>query len=539
MTRHENFSHATTASPSQSESSAFHPSNSAGTQHNFSEYTMPTSRTTSPGYTAANPGYTSVNNVQQTALRSPQTYNTATNPATYNTATNPSTYNINNGNTGRNWNNGGNSSYNWNQNSQNQYYREMQLQQLYAQEALQAALYNNATTPWGYGNNTGYDYGTTWPNNQINPGFDNSYQYGTGYDNGNPGSYLANNGGGTGFDSMGNPINVNGANNWGMNTPRANLDYSSGAATYDANGNPINGGDPNSMVDASGRTLYRNPNNQGSFAGSAFGRIADPNISGVPGADYNNGQSTPIYRPVPDGSAGYPQTAQNFNDGANFAPARNPGLNPGGDGRFQGQGRRHFAPQTSAGWPDLTESSYNDGATGGTDQTAPVRAGSDRSTAAQGGANWNQYDFAVYKHLTDQAQALVGHSIHEVDPNIPVRLGCARAVSLLVNKGYGFPVTDQSIANLEQTLRKDGFTQVPIDQMQPGDVICGYRAKGDYPHGAVYLGNGKIFNNDSDSGVMQIQSIKKYNNSSFKHFVILRRPATVPAVGSDQNTAQS
>ncbi|MBS1994111.1 MAG: hypothetical protein JSS83_26555 [Cyanobacteria bacterium SZAS LIN-3] len=140
------------------------------------------------------------------------------------------------------------------------------------------------------------------------------------------------------------------------------------------------------------------------------------------------------------------------------------------------------------------------------------------------------YDQAVYDNLYAQAEALSGHSIQEFDRSVPVRLGCARAVSLLVNKGYGFPVTDQSIRNLEQTLRKNGFTEVSIKDMKPGDVICGYREAGDYPHGAVYMGNGQIFNNDSDDGVMEIQSIAKYNKSEFKHFVILRRPETVPAV---------
>ncbi len=194
----------------------------------------------------------------------------------------------------------------------------------------------------------------------------------------------------------------------------------------------------------------------------------------------------------------------------------------------------------------LPESSYGDGPT----TSGPVSRGdrpvqpgapqgADHWAAAEGGANWNQYDFAVYKHLNDQAKALVGHSIQEFDKNIPVRLGCARAISLLVNQGYGFNTTDSSVRNLEQDLRKNGFTQVSIKDMQPGDVICGYRAKGDYPHGALYLGNGQIFNNDSNSGVMQIQSIAKLNNSSFKNFVVLRRPATVPAVQGDVRTAQS
>jgi len=149
------------------------------------------------------------------------------------------------------------------------------------------------------------------------------------------------------------------------------------------------------------------------------------------------------------------------------------------------------------------------------------------------------YDQAVYNHLLEQAKALSGHNIQEFDRSVPIRLGCARAVSLLVNKGYGFDVKDQAIANLEKNLRSKGFTEVSIKDMKPGDVICGYREAGDYPHGAVYMGNGQIFNNDSDDGIMEIQSIAKYNKSEFKRFVILHRPDSVPAVSRErfaQNT---
>jgi len=73
--------------------------------------------------------------------------------------------------------------------------------------------------------------------------------------------------------------------------------------------------------------------------------------------------------------------------------------------------------------------------------------------------------------------------------------------------------------------------------MKPGDVICAYRKPGDYGHAAVYMGNGQIFNNDSDMGKMEIQSIAKYNKAEFKHFVILRRPARVPAINGDAATA--
>jgi cell wall-associated NlpC family hydrolase len=66
--------------------------------------------------------------------------------------------------------------------------------------------------------------------------------------------------------------------------------------------------------------------------------------------------------------------------------------------------------------------------------------------------------------------------------------------------------------------------------MKPGDLVLGYREENDYPHAAVYLGNGKMFNNDSNLGTMAIQSMTKFNSPEFKRFVILRRPETVPAI---------
>jgi len=263
----------------------------------------------------------------------------------------------------------------------------------------------------------------------------------------------------------------------------------------------------------------------------------DPSLQGsTPGSPY-----------LPDSGYDYSQNTQGrplyqgqVQDGGMYATSRQP-ISPDGATYSAGADRRVSNVRC-----DLSESSYGDGqsvaASGDRsayrpDQTQAARAGQDNTSNRAG--TWSPYDFAVYNHLKAQAQSLVGHSIQEYDKTVPVRLGCARAVSLLVNQGYGFPVTDQSIANLEQSLRKTGFTEVSIKDMKPGDVICGYRKPGDYPHGAVYMGNGMIFNNDSNSGVMQIQSIAKYNHSDFKRFVILHRPSSVPAVSTDVASAQT
>jgi hypothetical protein len=267
---------------------------------------------------------------------------------------------------------------------------------------------------------------------------------------------------------------------------------------------------------------YQGYDNSGYDYGSSY----DPSLQGDPSLQTGYTQA-PTYQP----GSGYDngQLAQNqplpADQGVNSSPDAiyRPVADPGAGTNLSTDGQ---VPQAAPG-PSYDRLYSRSGDR--SDRVGPATQG-DASGSAGG---WSQYDFAVYNHLKEQAQALVGHSIQEFDKSVPVRLGCARAVSLLVNKGYGFPVTDQSIANLEQSLRKDGFTEVSIKDMKPGDVICGYRKAGDYPHGAVYMGNGMIFNNDSDSGVMQIQSIAKYNKADFKRFVILHRPDSVPAVAAD------
>ncbi|MBU6450253.1 MAG: hypothetical protein KGS72_00630 [Cyanobacteria bacterium REEB67] len=290
-----------------------------------------------------------------------------------------------------------------------------------------------------------------------------------------------------------------------------------------------------------------------------YGAYQDPRYQGYsdsPGYDQGWQNPLPIYRPMPQPIYRQPVYEPNYD--SSYDPAYS---------RYdRGQTERVYvapppqryiersAPQpqrdddcdrdqrpvlrSSGSSPDLTESSFANGSQyplGDRSDLSEKCDKADTQTFRQDGnsGSWSPYDRAVYDNLNQQAQALVGHNIQEFDPSVPIRLGCARAVSLLVEKGYGFPIKDQAIVNVEKDLRKMGFTQVSINDMKPGDVICGYREAGDYPHGAVYMGNGKIFNNDSDDGIMEIQSIAKYNKAEFKHFVILRRPATVPAVAAD------
>ncbi|MDP3510460.1 MAG: NlpC/P60 family protein [Candidatus Melainabacteria bacterium] len=144
----------------------------------------------------------------------------------------------------------------------------------------------------------------------------------------------------------------------------------------------------------------------------------------------------------------------------------------------------------------------------------------------------SEYDWAVYQKLCQTAESLVGKHTTAYDNRLPSdRLGCVKAASLLLDQGYGLNTNEINTRQFEKELREEnGFTEVAIADLKPGDVILGYRAGGDYSHAAVYMGNGKIFNNDSDLGTMAIQSVDKFNSTEFKRITILRRPAKVPSV---------
>ena len=117
----------------------------------------------------------------------------------------------------------------------------------------------------------------------------------------------------------------------------------------------------------------------------------------------------------------------------------------------------------------------------------------------------------------------LGHSINEYDRTVPVRLGCARAVSLVLERTYGLPIREQSCERLEDTIKSYGWEQVDPRNIQPNDVIIGQRAPGMKGHSAIYLGNDQIFNNNSNSGVMQIESAGKFRSNEFVSVRVYRK----------------
>lgn len=129
----------------------------------------------------------------------------------------------------------------------------------------------------------------------------------------------------------------------------------------------------------------------------------------------------------------------------------------------------------------------------------------------------------VWQNLAYALRSLLGHSVNEFDQSVPPRLGCARAVSLLLERAYGLPIRDQGCEGLEQTIQNYGWVQVDPRQIQPGDVIVAHRQPGDYGHSAVYVGNDQVYNNNSNTGLMQLDSASKFRSREFLRVNVYRK----------------
>ena len=99
-----------------------------------------------------------------------------------------------------------------------------------------------------------------------------------------------------------------------------------------------------------------------------------------------------------------------------------------------------------------------------------------------------------------------GAAITDLDAKINPRLGCALAVSTALHElDKDFPVTNNNkelakqllLHGYDAQLKPDGLK---TDEMQAGDVIVGQRQTGMPGHAAIYKGNGKTYENNSDTG---------------------------------------
>lgn len=138
--------------------------------------------------------------------------------------------------------------------------------------------------------------------------------------------------------------------------------------------------------------------------------------------------------------------------------------------------------------------------------------------------NSEQYPYQYEQNNCMQAmQSLVGHSIQEFNPGVPTNLGCAYAVSLCLERAYGLPIRDQGCDQLERDIKQYGFVQIDPRQIQPGDVIIAHRQPGDHGHAAIYAGNGRVYNNNSISGRIQLDNASKFQSREFMQVNVYRK----------------
>lgn len=133
--------------------------------------------------------------------------------------------------------------------------------------------------------------------------------------------------------------------------------------------------------------------------------------------------------------------------------------------------------------------------------------------------------------LADSALNLIGQSTANLQGTDGGNLGCAAAVSLMFKQATGQDIIPgQTIVTGTTQLyshmsKSSDYIEVPIEQMQPGDILVtarGSRAG----HTGIYVGEGRIVSNSS-SGFMGSERGTIQNNysiDSWKSGVITRNP---------------
>jgi hypothetical protein len=385
----------------------------------------------------------------------------------YNNNGNPF-YNLNN----LNQNNNGNPFYN-SFNNPNQYNNGTQ--------------FNNFNNPNQYNNNGNPFYNLNNPNqyNTANPfynSFNNPNQYNN---NGNP------------FYNLNNPNQYNTANPfYNLNNPNQ---YNTANQFYNTFNNPNQYNTANQFYNT-----FNNPNQYNNNGNPFYNTFNNPNQYSTNNNIYYswNGQ--------------YPQTSAQSNQytdaNGNQIVGMSMRIGPGGQPYTY-----NYVTGEQAPWQPVETQNHRP--SHNRDQVAP--------TTSQMGVNeGGPVSAATVEHWQRSSQvinSMVGHSIQDYDKSIPERLGCARFVSLVLHKADGLPIYDIGVENLESSLRRHGFKQLPISKAKPGDVIIAHRYGNDYGHAAIYVGNGQVANNSSKQRRIAIDSATKFNSPEYQSVCVYRK----------------
>ncbi len=143
-----------------------------------------------------------------------------------------------------------------------------------------------------------------------------------------------------------------------------------------------------------------------------------------------------------------------------------------------------------------------------------------------------------------------GQKITDLQKGINPRLGCALAVSSALHAQDSRIAVTANVDRLKVELQKLGYEMQVVkpgelkeENLKPQDVILGYREENigrrhDHMprHAAIYVGQGKVYQNDSNTGVIGrgdlqqfnqalINKDGKFNSNGFDRVIVLHRPA--------------
>ena len=108
----------------------------------------------------------------------------------------------------------------------------------------------------------------------------------------------------------------------------------------------------------------------------------------------------------------------------------------------------------------------------------------------------------------------------DLEPGANPRLGCVLMVSHAMHAvDKTFPETNNT-AEFRKALKEHGYEEIhanlkpgdpALQKPAPGDILIGSRPDGMPSHVAISMGDGTVFNNNSDAGRAQIDSINQFN----------------------------
>lgn len=122
----------------------------------------------------------------------------------------------------------------------------------------------------------------------------------------------------------------------------------------------------------------------------------------------------------------------------------------------------------------------------------------------------DSYDCTELQTMFNKMIENLNKPVTKFDNSLDPIFGCARAVSEIIHAADPRIEITNSTRNLENALANNGYEAVSLDELAPGDVIIGSRESGMAGHTGIYLANGMIFNNNSQTELMQIDSIDKF-----------------------------